>query len=71
MEKRITTLEKRVAKLEKAAMLFEEYRQSWIDLNKKLKKFKQEMDRDRRKELEREKRNKTVWKKLHQNTSRV
>jgi hypothetical protein len=63
MEKRITTLERRVAKLEKAAVLFEEHRQSWIDLNKKLKKLNQE--------IEREKRNKTMWEKLHQNTSRV
>lgn len=46
MEKRITILEKKVAKLEKAAVLFEQHRQSWINLNRKLK---QDMDRDKSK----------------------
>jgi hypothetical protein len=45
MEKQIKGLEKRIAKLEKAAVLFEQHRQSWIDLNKKLE---QGMDRDMR-----------------------
>ncbi len=56
MKQRISSLEKRIAKLEKAAVLFEEHRQSWINLNKQLKKMKHEMDRDKRKQLEREKR---------------
>ena len=56
MEKRMKALEKRIAKLEKAAVLFEEHRQSWIRLNKNLKKLNQEIKRDQRKELAREKR---------------
>jgi hypothetical protein len=44
MEKRIADLEKRIAKLEKAAARFEEHRQASIDLNKKLKIMKREMD---------------------------
>lgn len=46
MEKRIKGLEKRIAKLEKAAVLFEQHRQSWLDLNKQLKKLKHDMDRE-------------------------
>jgi exonuclease VII small subunit len=56
MKQRVRFLEKRIAKLEKAAVLFEEHRQSWIELNKGLKKLKQEMDRDRRKQLARDNR---------------
>jgi hypothetical protein len=47
-QKRMNALEKRVAKLEKAAALFEEHRQTWIEMSKSLKKLKQEMDRDTR-----------------------
>src|SRR5262245_20359212 len=50
IKQRVRSLEKRLAKLEKAAVLFEEHRQSWIILGKGLKKMKKEMDRDRRKE---------------------
>jgi hypothetical protein len=63
---RIAALEKRVAKLEKAAVLFEEHRQAAIDLNRQLKKFKQKWDRDDREWRAREKREKTVWDKLQQ-----
>jgi hypothetical protein len=56
MEKQLKALEKRVAKLEKASVLFEEHRQAAIDLNRKLKKLKQEMDRDNRKALRHEER---------------
>jgi hypothetical protein len=46
MEKLVKGLEKRIAKLEKAAVLFERHRQSWLDLNKKLKKLKHDMDHE-------------------------
>jgi methionine synthase II (cobalamin-independent) len=55
MKQRISSLEKRIAKLEKAAVRFEEHRQAWINLNKGLKKLDQEIARDKRKQLEREK----------------
>jgi exonuclease VII small subunit len=55
MKQRMRALEKRIVKLEKAAVLFEQHRQSWIECNKGLKKLKQEMDRDSRKQLERDK----------------
>ena len=48
MEKRFAALEKRIAKLEKAAVLFEQHRQAWIDLNEKLKIMNRELDADAR-----------------------
>lgn len=48
MRKKIAALEKRVAKLEKAAVLFEKHRQAWIRLEKGAQKMKREMDRDKR-----------------------
>ena len=56
IEQRLGALEKRIAKLEKAAVLFEEHRQAWIEMNKGLKKLKQEMDHNKGKELARQKR---------------
>jgi hypothetical protein len=61
---RMSVLEKRIAKLEKVAVLFEEHRQAWINMNKGLKKLKREIDRDKRKELVREKRMKHLWSGL-------
>ena len=42
MTRRIAALEKQVAKLEKAAVKFEQHRQEWIDLNEGLKKMQKE-----------------------------
>lgn len=46
MKKQLSRLEKRIAKLEAQSKLFEEHRQSWIDLNKKLKKLNADFARD-------------------------
>lgn len=46
--------EGRIGELEKGAALFEEHRQSWIDLNKKLKHLDDEIESEREKERERQ-----------------
>jgi hypothetical protein len=48
--------ETRIAGLEKSAGLFEEHRQSWLNLNEKLQEFKNDMDRDDEKRQSQERR---------------
>ena len=67
---RIAALEERIAKLEAAAVLFEEHRQAAIRLNEQLKELDEQLERERRehdqKKLERAKYGgRTLWEQIH------